>query len=109
MRIVDVEEILENINAIEQSPWYWNGYKEEGYHRDFLTRKDAVEMIRDVCIRSAKTVDPVKHGRWERYEDEFCSKCSNCGYVLWHDMNTVYNYCGNCGSKMRENVDREID
>lgn len=54
------------------------------------------------------TIDPVKHGRWEKDEkaskDHFeqifiCSNCHNMEAWGWTEVDT-YKYCPNCGAKM---------
>ena len=69
--------------------------------------------IADLCDTfgdiPAADVAPVRHGRWEKSEDNYYSlnlvKCSVC-HEEWcfeidddvKDLN--YNYCPNCGAKM---------
>ena len=51
----------------------------------------------------APTVDPIKHGYWEK--DSTCSVCGEkaikklifCDETLWEDE---YDYCPHCGAKM---------
>ena len=49
-------------------------------------------------IDRAKTIDPVKHGKWEVVDEAEprrygCSECKRLSY-------TQYNYCPNCGASM---------
>lgn len=52
-------------------------------------------------INAAPTVDaePVRHGRWIKYEHGSGIYCSECRHKRrYRDMND--NYCPNCGAKM---------
>ncbi len=63
-------------------------------------------------LKDAPTIEaePVKHGRWEKTEDDFYMgltifKCSVCREEwVFEDMSDVdglnYHYCPNCGAKM---------
>lgn len=52
-------------------------------------------------IWNAPTVDPIKHGKWERdTEWYFCSECG-WSYKFYITLET-YKYCPNCGARMRE-------
>lgn len=85
---------------------------------------EQVKWERDVAIAQLKSygigfgekadVTEVKHGEWKAivkqdnyFEPPYCDtcKCSVCGYVI--DVSeTVYNYCPNCGAKMRRSDDK---
>ena len=59
-------------------------------------------------------VAPVRHGRWEAFEDmmlDTCYRCSECGREFYlADCSTPqeneYNYCPNCGAKMDEEAEK---
>lgn len=61
-------------------------------------------------IPSADVV-PVRHGRWESFEDVFmdtCYECSECGLAFYladggTPQENQYHYCPNCGAKMDAN------
>lgn len=67
-------------------------------------------------VSKAPTADvaEVKHGEWKAivkqdnyFEPPYCDtcKCSVCGYVI--DVSeTDYNYCPNCGAKMKRSDDK---
>ena len=62
-------------------------------------------------IEHAPTIDavPVRHGRWEDYEENTW-QCSECGEPFYLEDGTPqeneYNYCPYCGAKMdKENKD----
>lgn len=57
----------------------------------------------------AADVEPVRHGRWVRTEDDWNSlttfQCTVCGeefcFEIDEDLELLnYNYCPNCGAKM---------
>ena len=59
-------------------------------------------------IEPLKDVAPVRHGRWESFEDVFmetCYQCSECGLSFYladggTPKENEYRYCPNCGAKM---------
>lgn len=54
-------------------------------------------------IHSLQPVTPrPKMGRWIKKEYEICFSCNNC--LVTNASGTKYNYCPNCGAKMREEV-----
>lgn len=122
MRLIDADKVLSNIEELKKSPWCGDsvfvGYLE---NFDSTIRKEALDMVADVCIRSAKTVDPVKHGHWT--DDNECSVCGTKGLCSVQEIREVYDYdctektgyevdikffktdyCPNCGAKMDEEV-----
>lgn len=61
------------------------------------------------AIDDAPTIDPVKHGKWEKNEGRYGWHCSACGeddlYAFAWNGNKGGNelqdhYCPNCGTKM---------
>ena len=48
--------VLEAIEALQRSPWYGDE-KDTAYHYRYLTRKEAVEIVRDLAVNSAPAVD----------------------------------------------------
>ena len=67
------------------------------------------KIIDRIKCAPAADVEPVRHGRWIEYEDEYCGlflKCSICGeeFVSWEADCARTNYCPNCGAKMDEEV-----
>ena len=61
----------------------------------------------------AADVVEVRHGRWEKSEDNYYSlnlvKCSVCHEEWWFEIDDDvkdlnYNYCPNCGCKMDKEV-----
>lgn len=55
MRLIDADALLHEIGELKKSPWY-----NENYCGMFSTRKEAVEIIEDLCINDAPTVDAVE-------------------------------------------------
>lgn len=104
--------LLAEIKELKKSPWYNGGYGT--YERNI--RREAIDIIVDLCIRSAPAADvqEIKHGKWEKYypENEFENKheglyhCSICGHGVDVVDGTItpldrgINYCPNCGAKM---------
>lgn len=87
-----------------------------------MTRKEAIKRLESIVIRDALQEDydaldmaiealerKPKKGHWIKYQEPWGGtqkwKCSNCGNH--YDINRVYtimpyNYCPNCGAKMKE-------
>ena len=95
MRLIDADALLTKRQKV-------TSYDEGGWSRDYL----AVD-VED--IKGAQTIDPVKHGHWERaihLMTAYYFKCSICG-----DSRIIYPvdypsmvYCPRCGSKLDEEV-----
>lgn len=54
MRLIDADKLLEEIKELERSPWY-NDTRENP--TVYYTRKDTMDVVADLCIRKAETVD----------------------------------------------------
>ena len=94
---------------------------------DYISRKDAIDWFMSFIMMGednipaetavddlkwaipAADVEPVRHGRWERTDDDWNSlstfQCSSCGeewcFEIDEDLLSLnYNYCPNCGAKM---------
>lgn len=56
-------------------------------------------------INGAQKVDaePVRHGKWKKIKGAInCSACKSCSWSMsFEDLVTSFNYCPNCGAKMR--------
>lgn len=98
--------VLNNISDLMKSPWYTAG-KDGERHFQYLVRKDAVEVVKVLCVEKEPSVDvaPVVHGRWIASEipnEKYV--CSICGGACWYyDYQAVVaksRYCPNCGAKM---------
>ena len=70
-----------------------------------VTTDYMIELAEDA---PAVDAEPVRHGRWtiriDEYDFEFMV-CSECGSEFYDGENdtvdTLHNYCPNCGAKMR--------
>lgn len=76
-------------------------YPEQNYSNN------EIESI--LCEVPAADVEPVRHGRWVRTDDDWNSlttfQCTVCGeefcFEIDEDFELLnYNYCPNCGAKM---------
>lgn len=89
---------------------------------DYIKREDAIkellgcvptdvheikdlDVIRVMLALPSADVAPVRHGRWEDYEENTW-QCSECGELFYLEDGTPqeneYRYCPNCGAKMDE-------
>lgn len=97
MRLIDADALLHEIGELKKSPWY-----NKNYCGMFSIRKEAVEIIEDMCIKDAPTVDAdiVCHGRWKVWyhgkEGGFSYMCSECGI----HADETSDYCPKCGARM---------
>ena len=72
---------------------------------------DAIDSI----VENTPTVDaePIRHGRWISESQQRVFKCSACGHYLDFDGVNAgrgsANYCPNCGAKMDEETEDELD
>ena len=116
---VSREHLLSEIDKLIQSPWFNNGkdfYDDTITHYGYVERKEAVEIVRDLCVKTEPPVTPKQRtGHWEMPQlDDGMSdpiyyqvRCSECGFDLdpqtWHMELHQYGadkYCPNCGAKM---------
>lgn len=66
------------------------------------------DRVRDI---PPADVEPVRHGHWEQEQPQYrLYKCSVCNKVCfvekWGDKTVLYNYCPNCGARMRMTKDQ---
>jgi len=109
MRLIDADEILTGIEELKISPWATEPYM---FHHE-LAVKEALEIVRDLCVNQAPTVDavPVRYGRWIRYDDTqehtvkyICPYCFD--YTAFREdpgdytVRGNYIYCRKCGARM---------
>lgn len=90
---------------------------------DYIKREDAIEAFDPQQRRDWYTpwivetledlpsadVAPARHGHW--IDDAGALRCSECG-VSFPDLHPLYEnaaYCPNCGARMDERRDDEID
>lgn len=105
-RLIDADHLLHEIAELQKSPWYNTGKEIDPnfphMHIGYLERKEAVEIVRDLCIKQEPTVDaePVRHGRWTYLNcfEKGRYQCNECGHFV--DAGADKNYCPNCGAKM---------
>ncbi len=85
MRLIDADEAIRAVHDEFDECLVWDESGE--------TTANEFENI----ILQIPTVDPVKHGHWERYLNEGLKwRCSECA----SRFTTPFNYCPNCGAKM---------
>lgn len=74
MRLIDADEILTGIEELKTCPWATEPYM---FHHE-LAVKEALEIVRDLCVNQAPTVDAVPVVRCKDcyfYQDDF-----SCGW-----------------------------
>lgn len=55
-------------------------------------------------------VEPVRHGRWEDFEQHSWSvnlarRCQICGWLVTYTQSIAFAYCPNCGARMDSESD----
>ena len=53
MRLIDEADVLDGIEQLMKSPWFNDDQKENP--AAYRTRREAVEIVRDLCVRGAPT------------------------------------------------------
>lgn len=82
MRLIDADALLHEIGDLKKSPWF----NDDSYPGSHAVRKEAVEIVEDLCIKDAPTVDIVrcrdcKH--WQPHEQ----------YGYDEDNGEYHDYC----------------
>ena len=88
MRLIDADALRDEIAVLfERNPNLIDGW--------------LAYAVEDT-IDDAPTIDPVKHGRWIKWEGDVLT-CSNCKHY-WIQSGDQYdfNYCPYCGARMDE-------
>ena len=92
------KHLLEEIAMLKKSPWF-----NENTYGSKVIRKEAVEIVEDVCIKREPSVTPQQRtGRWIEKEEEGEAE----PFIIW-ECNECHRYqrkqtafCPNCGAKM---------
>lgn len=90
------EHLLEEISSLKESPWF-----KDDTNCAMAIRKEAIEIVEDLCIRKEPSVNQKMIGHWidSPYDKDFL-QCSECG-SNWEKLiieNCNMDYCPNCGS-----------
>ena len=106
MRTIDADNLLAEIAKLKKSPWFMSGYKQDLRHAEYLVRKEAVEIVEDLCIKTEPTIAPEPiHGKKVKIMDfkdsnseHWHMECSICGQTIcWKEEDC---YCEYCGAKL---------
>lgn len=55
--LISREHLLSEIGELMKSPWFSNGKDEETWaHYGYVERKEAVEIVRDLCVKEEPSV-----------------------------------------------------
>ena len=84
MRLIDADMLLDEIGKLKKSPWYNNSYSGER-----IIRKEAVEIVEDLCIKEAPTVDAVPISVIEDIKAKFRQIDATCVYKLFSADETI--------------------
>ena len=106
------KHLLSEIDDLMKSPWF-NRYKDDGgaLHFGYTERKEAVEIVRDLCVKTEPPVTPKpRTGKWIHEEDALgyggYYRCSCCGKSALYRrgvmkmLNEKTPFCPRCGAKM---------
>lgn len=64
--------------------------------RQFRVNSSASQRVIEAEIDASPTIDPVRHGRWERESSLTNYGCTSCGARSWDR----WDYCPWCGARM---------
>lgn len=65
MELIDREHLLVDVASLKQSPWFNRGKNEKYLHDVYLVRKEAVETVVDLCIKSEPAVEAIPKDQYE--------------------------------------------
>lgn len=87
------EHLLKEIALLKESPWF-----KEDTNCAMAIRKEAIEIVEDLCIRKEPSVNPKesKKGHWYNPLSESGYFCTNCE----SNSDFMYPYCPHCGARM---------
>lgn len=91
MRLIDADMVLKDIKDLQKSPWHnrWSKSDILCLQNQYVGRKEAVEIVRDLCVVKAKEVqaiplDEVKQAR--EYIGQLKHKNTDVeGYRWWNN------------------------
>jgi hypothetical protein len=79
MRPIDADNLLKGIEELKQSPWYNFGKitgdnqeikpEDAFYHRTYLERKEAIDVIVEQCIEKEPTIETEPVNGWISVKD----------------------------------------
>lgn len=107
---------IDGIADLKKSPWFNDDTTEAK-----VIRKEAVEIIEDLCIKSLPSVTPQpKVGKWlekevisdkviEEWQSAKCSKCNLYHTTPYMYYFSNYKFCPNCGARMEVENDKDDD
>ena len=100
--VVSREHLLSEIEALKQTPWFNNGRDDDRFtHYGYVERKEAVEIVRDLCVKIEPPVTPArKTGKWIVHDIYYQIRCMQCGHIS--PMHYKWDFCPRCGAEMRE-------
>ena len=90
MRLIDADALLNDISDLKKSPWFHENYFD---HKNI--RKEAIEIVEQLCIDKAPTIDAVpvircRDCRWWDKEREQCGIAPSASpYGHCHDGETL--------------------
>ena len=112
--MINRKHLLSEIDDLMKSPWF-NRYRDDcgALHFGYIERKEAVEIVRDLCVKTEPPVQPkTKTGHWIVSMDcegktRRCT-CNLCGYKTGQYTWKNPNFCEDCGAKMVEPREEDI-
>lgn len=73
--IISRKHLLSEIDDLMKSPWFNNGKDDDTItHYGYVERKEAVEIVRDLCVKAEPSVTPKPET-----VTEFADRCRECG------------------------------
>lgn len=85
------KHLLDEIASLKESTWF-----KDDTNCAMAIRKEAIEIVEDLCIRKEPSVNPKKIGNWYNPLSESGYFCTNCE----SNSDFMYAYCPHCGARM---------
>lgn len=107
-RLIDANELANMLSQVRRKL----DLKTYKTATEFFTRDEMLLNLEQI-VRTAPTIDPVKHGEWLNFYGDYSdAECNCCGGVfevtfdeepnekLFDLFKISYKYCPNCGARM---------
>lgn len=96
MRLIDADALMDALGIADEC-------KDCSRNGTFGCKEDSAFVYACEAITEAPTIDPVKHGRWEKLDlwtKPVCSVCGEPCFGLHGFSYETTTYCPNCGARM---------
>ena len=91
MRLIDADMVLKDIKDLQESPWHNSGAKSDSLclQNQYVGRKEAVEIVRDLCVVKAKEVQAIPLDKVKQAREEIEGLKPNNPNFKWYKGETI--------------------